>query len=670
MSQQDDSKDKEFNKEKESNVKTVDVDKLAKEFDAESRYRPLVGKIGIAVTWIAIAMSVFHLSAAGVITMMAAKQRALHLMFTLVLIFLMYPARKKSDQVKPTVYDYILAAAGAAGAGYIVFMYDDIAARGLTTTTIDLVMGAITSLVVLEAARRSIGKELTILAVLFLAYAYLGPYLPDFIAHRGYSIETIIQHMYIGSEGIFGIALSVSATYIFLFILFGAFLNGTGMSQFFTNASLALAGHKPGGPAKVSILASGSLGMINGSAVANVATTGVFTIPLMSKIGYKRKFAAGVESVASTGGQFMPPIMGTATFIMAEFIGVPYVKVMLAALIPAVLYYVSLWVMVHYEAVKTGLKGLKKEELPDFKKIFKQRGHLLLPIALLLYMLLENYTPVYAAFFSIIATYILSFLRKETKMDLKTLMKSLEDGAKSAVPVAIATAVVGFIIGVVTLTGVGLRFANLILVWSNGELILTLLFTMLALIILGMGLPTSAAYIVGATVAAPALIQFGVAPVVAHMFVLYFACLSAITPPVALASYTGAGISGSNPSEVGWIGFRLGITGFVVPFMFVFSPVLLLQSGHYLNVGLAVITAIIGVFALGTAVIGYMFDRTTVLERVMLFISALCMIKSGLTTDFIGIGLLLAVILFQGKRVGKGLLKKRSTQDEVFSNEA
>ncbi|MBT2686718.1 TRAP transporter permease [Bacillus sp. ISL-47] len=645
----------------------INADEIAKKYDVETRYRNIKGKAGLLVASIAVAMSAFHLFTAGV-PMVSTKHRALHLAFALVLIFLLYPGRKKSSQEKPTIFDYLFAIIAAISTGYLVVMFDTIAIRGMSTTTMDLIMGFITMVVVLEATRRSIGIELPILALLFLGYAYLGPYLPGDMTHRGYDLTTLIEHMYIGSEGIFGIALGTSAAYIFLFILFGAFLNGTGLSGFFTNAAMAGAGHKVGGPAKVSIITSGALGMINGSAVANVASTGVFTIPLMRKVGYSRRFAGGIEATASTGGQFTPPIMGTAAFIMAEFLGVPYKDIIIAAIIPALLYYVSLWVMVHYEALKTGLSGIPKDQLPDIKKVFLERAHLLLPIALLLYMLLAGYTPIYSAFFSIIATYAVSFLRKSTRMDFKTLLRTLEQGAKGAITVSIATAVVGFIIGVVSLTGIGLKLANLILVFSGGQLLLTLLLTMITCIILGMGLPTAACYIVGATVAAPALTQLGVEPIVAHFFVLYFACLSAITPPVALASYAAAGLSGESPSKVGWTGFRLGITGFIVPFIFVYSPVLLLQTNDYLAAGLALATALIGVFALGTAVVGYLLDRTNAIERLMLLASSLTLIKAGPVTDVIGISLLLIVVFMQWRRtrVLKPAIKGKRFKDEAI----
>src|SRR5699024_6770529 len=416
---------------------------------------------------------------------------------------------------------YIFALLAAISSGYLFIMYEDIIQRGLNVTTIDITMGVITIVLLFEAVRRLIGYQLPILALLFLAFAYFGPYFPGPFSHRGFSFDILVERLFLGNDGIFGIALGVSATYVFLFILFGAFLNGTGMSSLFTNMSIGLAGSRPGGPAKVAILGSGSLGMINGSAVANVATTGVFTIPLMNKVGYKKKFASGVEAVASTGGQITPPIMGSAAFVMAEFLGMPYTHVMIAAIIPALLYFIALWFMVHQEAMKNGLSGLSRDQLPDVITLLKQRGHLLLPIVLLWVLMFMDYTAIYAACWAIIATYLFSLIRKETRMSFRTLLKTLEEGAKGAAFITMATAIVGIIVGVVSLTGLGLQIGNLVLSISQGLLFPTLLLTMLACIILGMGLPTTAAYIVAVIVAAPALIQLGVEPIIAHMFVLY-----------------------------------------------------------------------------------------------------------------------------------------------------
>lgn len=625
----------------------IDVDELMRNYEVESRTRVLKGVVKKVVTIIAVIMSLFHLYMAGLGTLPTCKQRMIHLGLALLLIFLLYPFAKKNSSKKHSILDYILGVMGLGVNLYLLLNIDAISMRAGLTTNIDLIVGGIAILLVLEAARRCVGVELPALAVLFLMYTYLGPYLPRAIAHRGYSIQRIIEHMFISAEGIYGVALGVSSTYIFLFILFGAFLGETGLSKLFTNISMALAGHKPGGPAKVSIIASGFLGMINGSAAANVVTTGAFTIPLMKKIGYKSYFAGAVEAVASTGGQIMPPVMGAAAFIMAEFLGVSYKTIMLSALIPAILYYVALWANVHLEALKLGLSGLAKENLPKAGKELKENGHLLLPIVLLVYLICTDYTPAFAAFYSILSLIVLSSLRKHTRMNLLSLFNSLEMGAKGALGVAIACAVVGIIVGVITITGLGLQLANMILTISGGLLVPTLFLTMVACVILGMGLPTSAAYIVAGTVAAPAMIKLGVLPITAHLFVLYFAVLSAITPPVALAAYAGAGISGAEPTKVGWTAARLGLAGFIVPFMFVFSPGLIFQASSFWVIIFNFATATIGVICLSGAIQGFMVRRANIAFRVVLFISAILLIHGSILTDGIGIILLVLILAVQ-----------------------
>lgn len=624
---------------------------LEQEYDSSSRFRSTKGKIGFIITIIAISMSLFHLVTAGIITMNVMQHRYLHFSFAIVLVFLLYPASNKKSHSIPSLLDWLFASLSALGGLYIFSMYESIVERGLAVTNFDLVVGSITLILLFEAARRSIGYQLPVLSFIFLIYAYLGPYLPEFLSHRGFSYSMLIERMYIGNDGIFGVALGVSAAYVFLFILFGAFLNGSGMADLFNNMAVGVAGHRPGGPAKVSILGSGALGMINGSAIANVATTGVFTIPLMKKVGYRGKFAAGVEAVASTGGQITPPIMGSAAFVMAEFLGMPYKYVMIAAIIPAILYFVSLWFMVHFEAQKKGLSGLDKKNLPSVKKELIQRGHLVLPVILLLVLLFMDYTPIYAAFWAIISTYFVSMFRKETRMNLKTLLTTLEEGAKGAAFIAIATAIVGVIIGVVSMTGIGLQIANVVISLAQGYLLPTLFLTMIACVVLGMGLPTTAAYIVAAVVAAPALIQLGVQPMVAHMFIIYYASLSNITPPVALASYTGAGISGSNPTEVSWVALRLGAAGFLVPFIFAYSPALLLITDN-INISqllLAIATSIIGVYILGMSVIGYWKSNLNMINRLVLFSSSLLLMYSGWLTDIIGLALAIMVLFIAGK---------------------
>lgn len=628
-------------------LEVVDTEDVLRKYDSEARVRKLQGFVSKLLTVIAVIMSVFHLYMAGIGTMPSNKQRMIHLALTMVIIFLSYSFRKTSSQTKANPMDFLLAIASLGVNFYLFFNIDGISERAGLVSQVDIIMGFLTIVLILEAARRCVGNELSILAILFLAYAYLGPYLPGPLEHRGYSFNRLVDHMYISAEGIYGIALGVSSTYIFLFILFGAFLGETGLSKFFTNVSLALAGDKPGGPAKVAIIASGFLGMINGSAAANVATTGAFTIPLMKSIGYKSHFAGAVEAVASTGGQIMPPVMGAAAFIMAEFLGISYKQVCLTALIPSVLFYLALWANVHLEAKKLGLKGVSKDRLPNARREFREGGHLLIPIILLIYLLFIDYTPSFACFYSIVALVICSFFRKHTRLNLLSLVKSLDMGARGAVGVAIACAVVGIIVGVVSITGLGLQLANMILILAAGKLVPTLILTMVACMILGMGMPTSAAYIVAGTVAAPAMVTLGVNPILAHMFVLYFAVLSAITPPVALAAYAGAGIAGADPAKVGWTAVRLGLAGFIVPFMFVFSPGLAFQSESYLLILRNFITATVGIVCLAGAIQGYMITNANLVIRAVLFVGALLLIDGGWVTDIAGLAFLGLTILWQ-----------------------
>lgn len=625
----------------------MDLDELVRKYEVESRFRKLKGSWGTFATVLAVAMSLFHLYIAGPGIVVAMKQRAIHLGFAMVLIFLYYPAARRSPKDKPSVLDVVLAVVAGWSTFYLLQHYDTISARGLTTNKWDLFAGAVCMIMVLEAARRTIGYQLPVVALVFLAYAYFGRHIPGMFMHRGYSITRLIEHMYISAEGIFGVALGVSTTLIFLFILFGAFLSETGMTQFFTNLALALAGGSPGGPAKVAVLASGMLGMINGSAAANVVTTGTFTIPLMKSVGYKPHFAGAVEAVASTGGQIMPPVMGAAAFIMAEFLGVSYTKVMIAAAIPALLYYIACWSAVHLEAVRTGLRGIPRSSLPRVSEVIRRGGHLVIPVVVLVYMLLKQYTPSYAAFFCILLSLAVSMLKKESRITPPKLLNALTAGARTALGVAIACATVGFVVGVVTLTGLGLRLANLILMLSGGLLYPTLLLTMLASLILGMGLPTSACYIVSATAAAPALLALKVPEMAAHMFCFYFACISAITPPVALAAYAGAGVAGADPSTVGWTAVKLGIAGFLVPFIFVTSPTLLLMNRSILATAQAVITSSLGAYALAAAMEGFFKTSCNILERAVLLGAALLLIKPGTATDAVGLAVLAAMYAFQ-----------------------
>ena len=625
--------------EEEKAVTNEDIDEMLGQYERESRYRKANKYTAPIITVLCLAMTIFQFYMAGFGHMSHSKQRAIHLAFVLILVFLIFPARKKSDINKGTnVFDWLFGVAGMVSCLYIAITWDTLLLRGGAVNSYDYVFGVILVITIIEGARRAQGLALPIISIIGLAYGFLGPYLPGALQHRGVSIRRIIQTLYLSGEGIWGMPLGTSCTYVFLFIMFGVFLAETGLSKYLTDLALSVAGSKPGGPAKMAVLSSGFMGMISGSAVANVVTTGAFSIPLMKKMGYKPYFAGAVEAVASTGGQIMPPVMASAAFIMAEMLGVSYRSIIIAAFIPAVLYYLACWIAVDLEARKHNLLGLPKDQLPNGWEGTKQYWHLLIPVFFLVILIMSNFATYYAAFYSIVLLLIASSFRKHTRLNLKNLVIAVEKGVKQAISIGVATAIVGIFVGMVNLTGIGMQLSNMILYLSQNNLILTLVFTMIACFILGMGLPTSAAYIVAGTVAPVAMIKLGVPPMNAHLFVFYFACLSNITPPVALAAYAGAGLAGANPNKVGWTAVKLGLTGFIVPFMFIYSPALLMD-GPILQVIWGFITASIGVFCLCVSVEGFWKVGAPVYVRIMLFAAALLLIDGGLVTDVIGFSL-------------------------------
>ena len=634
----------------------IDVQKLLEQYDSESNVRRPIGYIAVIISIIAIAMSLFHFYTGGFGLWLALKQRALHLAFALALIFLMYPTTKKgfgSDKTKVPFVDMILAVLGAGSCLYLIIFYKELVFRAGLPNNIDLIMGAITILLVLEATRRAIGPELPIVVIVFLLYAYFGPYMPGYFAHRGFSLKRIIEHLYMQTEGIFGIPLGVSSSFVYLFILFGAVLNKTGMGKFFIDLSLALAGHTTGGPAKVAVIASGLMGSISGSSVANVVTTGSFTIPLMKSIGYKKDFAGAVEAAASTGGQIMPPVMGAAAFVMSEFLNIPYIKIAIAAIIPAIIYYVAVMITVHLEACKNNLTGIPRERLPKAKLVLKEKGHLIIPLIVLVYLLVRGFTPLFSSFWAIVLSLAASMIKRETRLNLKGFLGAFEDGARGALGVAAACASAGMVVGVVTLTGFGLKIASSIVALGRGNVLLTLFFTMIASIILGMGLPTTAKYIVLSIMAAPALIRLGVLPLAAHMFILYFGVIADLTPPVAVAAYAGAGIAGGNTMKTGFNAVRLAVAGFIIPFIFAINPALMGLEGTIFKTIQLSITSIAGVLSLGAATTGYLLVKTELYEKILLFISAILLISPDTITDSVGILFLAVVIYIQYNRQKK-----------------
>lgn len=626
----------------------IAAEKMLEKFDKESAFRKLAGNWHLFISLICIFFSVFQTYTAAFGVFPAQIQRSIHLAFALSLGFLLYPATSKRSRAKMDPVDVVLAIISAAVCLYITVYYHDIMMQGGMATMPDVVLGAILILLVLEATRRVVGLPMTIVAVLFLIYAKVGPYIPGFMGHRGFSMERIVSHMYISTEGIFGLPLGVSATFVFMFVLFGAFLQKSGLGKFFIDLSLILAGNRVGGPAKVSVFGSCLFGTISGSSVANTVTTGVFTIPLMKKIGYPAAFAGGVEAAASTGGQIMPPIMGAAAFIMAQFLGIAYVKIAVAAALPAILYYTGVWVMVHMEGKRLGLKGIPKEDLPDLKKTLTEGAHLFLPIVVIVYLLLKGYTPMTSALISIVSTVTVAMLKKNTRFTRKTLFEAFETGARAMIGVAIACGCAGIIIGVVTLSGMGLKIANGIIYLAHGMLLPTLILTMCASMILGMGLPTTAKYIILATMAAPAIQQFGVPDIAAHLFILYFGIMADITPPVALAAFAASGIAGSHPMKTGVNAVKIALAGFIVPYAFVYNPELLfIGEPSKLLVCRFVVTAILGTFSLACAASGYWQRNLKLIERLTLLAASFCLIDPNGFTDVAGLGLLAAVYLSQ-----------------------
>ncbi|RUQ27164.1 TRAP transporter permease [Peribacillus cavernae] len=624
---------------------------LLEEYDPEANYRKFDKRwLTALVSVIAIGLALFHLYTAWAGPLITLQHRSLHVAVILCLIFLLYPGFKKSSRKTLSFFDSALAVLSLTSAGYIFIFYTEIVNRGGIASSVDIIFATITCVLVLEASRRVAGWELTAMAGIFIAYAYLGPYLPGALGHRGYTLGDIFSYFYVTTEGIYGDAIAVSSTFIILFIIFGAFLTKSGMGTLFNDLSLAAAGSSKGGPAKVGVIASAVHGSINGSAVASVVTTGSFTIPLMKKVGYKPEFAGGVEATAAVGGQILPPVMGAAAFIMAETLGVPYVTICIAAIIPALMYYYGLLVQVHLRADKDNLHGLKKENLPKVKDVLKQRGHLLLPIVLLVVLLSMHFSPTYVGVFTILATIVIAALRKETRMGFRDILSSLEAGVRDTLSVAAACAAVGITVGVFSLTGLGLKFANIIIALGQGELFITLVLTMLASIILGLGLPSIPCYIITATMAAPALSNFGISPLAAHLFVFYFGVIANLTPPVALAAFAGAGIAGSDPQRTGWISCKLAIAGFIVPFVFVYKPSILILNSSFVDVTLNTLSLVVAVTILAASVEGFIFSKLNWLGRLGLVLCAVGFIFPNVVATSLAMVGTVAILAFQFRR--------------------
>lgn len=644
------SQEKSLQEEFVGEINATDAQDLLRKYDKGSDYRELKGIAGKIITAILICFSVFQLYTAIFGMMDALLQRSVHLAFGLTLVFLLYPMKKNWSRHSMHPVDIGFAVAAASACMYVFFNYEALVYRAGRVTTIDMLVGLLAIGLVLEAARRVIGWPMVIIAGVFIGYAFLGRYIPGPLAHRGVGLEDLVQHIFYTTEGIFGIPIGVSSTFIFMFLLFGAYLEKTGMGEFFIDMANAVAGSAAGGPAKVAVISSGCMGTLTGSSVANVVGTGSFTIPMMKKLGYKSEFAGAVEATASTGGQLMPPIMGAAAFLMAEFTNTPYVKVIAAAAIPALLYYFGVWAGVHFEAKKLGLVGMPKESLPKLGVVMKERGHLLIPIVLVMYLLVAGYTPIRAALGAIAASIICAGFKKETRLSFFDIIDGLKNGARSAITVISACACAGIIIGVVTQTGLGLKMGSILVSIANGNLLLTLFFTMLTSLILGIGVPTTANYVITSTIAAPALLLLGVPMIASHMFVFYFGIIADVTPPVCLAAVAASGVAKSDPMKTGMQAARLAVAAFIIPYIFVYSPQLLLVDVTFFELIFIVATSLIGIIAVAAALTGYFTKRMNIIERVIFVVGGIAMVTTSLPANAVGAVLLISGIMIQKKK--------------------
>jgi len=733
---------------KKETLDASQVEAIVKKYDAESNFRNLGGITSKITGFLCILLSLFHVYTAGFGLLNEVMHRTVHLTLVLGLVFLVFPRRKPkklirewafglcfaafylflawqltnrfADQLTPvkqlgimalvtffaltalpirqlkgegdklSFTDWPLAIAAGGFSLYLIVYFEQIFITNIGFPTLpEYIMGLVAIIMVSEACRRVMGNTLPTIGAAALLYAVIGQYLPGVLAHRGYDIVRIVEHLYLGTEGIYGVAVGVVATYVFHFVLFGVMAQASGLGQLFIDLAMILAGKYSGGPAKVSVVSSGFFGMISGSPIANTATTGSFTIPMMKKNGFTPTFASAVEASASCGGQVTPPIMGASAFVMAEMLGIPYNEIILIAIVPALFHYLAIFSMVHLEAKRLVLKGMAKEQIPQIMYVLKRSWHLVIPLTVMVTLLLMQFTPYLAAFWGIILTIVCSYIPPITHRlgigdldDSKTLTPkriaaSLEDGAKYALAIGAACACVGFILGVLTLTGMGFKFSGAVLevASSAGQIFSTLIpfglitvqgatlffgliMVAIACIIMGAGIPTTPCYIILASIAGPALSNLGVPLIATHFFVFYYGVLADVTPPVALAAYAGAGIGGADPMKTGVTAFRLSMGKALVPFMFVYAPSMLFINFNWLEFSIAIVSGILGVVSLSAAYIGYFKTRIGFMGKILLTIGGLLLVSNKIPVILVGAILVLCILL-------PNLLQK-TTQERVF----
>lgn len=658
----------------------ISFEEIEKEYDPQLSFRKVGSKLNILIITLLVSMSVYHFWASGFGLVREVLHRGIHISYVLGLVFLLFNWKKKADGHSDSnnnlfyfqnvsILDYVFAILAVSSALYLPLLSSEILAQRVgNPQVIDVFMGSILILLTLEAARRSVGPTLPIISIIFIFFALFGPYAPGALKHGGTSWLGFVNHIYITNQGVYGIAVGVMAQYVFLFILFGILATRVGLGKLFIDMAMLIAGKFSGGPAKVAIFSSAFMGTISGSSIANTVTTGSLTIPAMKKVGYPSHFSAAVEAASSTGGQITPPILGAAAFIMVEYLEIPLKDILAAALIPALLHYFGIFIMVHLEAKKLGLRGLNENEMPKFLKVIKDNWLSLIPLIILVYFILSGRTPDFAAIYGIISCVVVGFIKPKNKLNFLDLWNCLASGAKNTLAVGAAAICVGIIVGVVTLTGVGFRLGFVVLqtagdignffsnIWpisyfsfEDLKLFFSLVLIAVSCIIMGAGIPTTATYIILVAVAAPALAQLNIEPLVAHFFVFYYGVLADITPPVALAAYAASGIAKSNPFKTGNTAFRLGIAKALVPFVFVYSPSLLLITGEF-QISELIITlsgALIGIGLIGSAFSGYCIKSLKSYERWLMGFGSLFFVAPGINSMIVGFIIVLPILFFQ-----------------------
>jgi len=607
--------------------------------------RNLKGKKFLIVSFICVLFSIFVLGMNVFLILPTSKVVIIFLGFLLFLVFILYPGRKNSPGNDFTFFDLLLAFAGIIVSIYTMIRFDVFFQQGgFVPTNFDYIFTVLLILLVIEGSRRLYGLVIPGMLIFSFLYLKFGYCFPGIFAHKGFTLQRILIRMSMSDTGIFGLVLNIAVNFVFLFILFGSFLKATGATGLFSNLALALVGKRAGGPAEVSVVSSALMGTLSGSSIANVATTGSFTIPLMKKRGYDPAFAGGVEAAASTGGMITPPVMGAAALIMAAFLGIPYGKIMIAGIIPALLYYSSVFMVIEARAKKKNLKGLDLKDLPRLIDVLKDKGHLLLPIFILIYLLVRGNSPNFAATIGIVSTVLISAIRGNTRLSMKEVFEAMNTGARSAISVSVICAAIGIVVETISMTGIGAVLASGILSISKGIPIFAAFLVMLVSLVASIGLPATACYVIVASVAAPALAKFGIPALAIHFFVFWYGCISGMTPPVALASYTAAAVAGADPFKTAYEGLKISFAGFIIPFFIIFNPELLLfQISNVNNLLLIVTKTLLAVIAGVCIVEGYFFTKFRTYERLIMLVSVALLIQQG-SFNFIGMSLVVIML--------------------------